>query len=245
MARIYYKDKLIETFIFDLDGTAFGYDGCVSSINAEGKVLEYVCNRFNSLQIEEIYDLSQKSINIDRREWFSNLIRLIIKNYPAFEYGLDIEAFAKELETLYWITFTQLNTPFYDFVYFVETIKPLCKLGVITDGYISNQKMKIFSSGLQKYFELNNVVFSDEINRSKPSIEIFEYAQKKIGYDSKTSAYVGDVLSKDIAGANSADLLSIFLRRGKNFFDSPKNQLETPQITITNYYDLLNLLDIK
>jgi FMN phosphatase YigB (HAD superfamily) len=245
MKKIYYCGELIETFIFDLDGTAFGFNDSVASINSEGKVLDYICSRFSQLEIHNIYQYSKRCIDIDRKKWFSNLLKQIQIEYPNIVLGSDIETFATDLENLYWITFTQLNIPYFDFIYFVEKIKPFCKLAVITDGYIRNQKTKIFSSGLHKYFDLDKVVFSDEINAQKPSREIFDYAHKKIGYKAETSVYIGDSLAKDIAGANNSGLFSIYLKRGANVCDIPQNQSQQPRITISDYFELLNLLEIK
>ncbi|MCX7920537.1 MAG: HAD family hydrolase [Clostridia bacterium] len=244
MKKVFYNNKVIETFVFDLDGTAFGYNDCVASINSEGKVLEYICNRFTHVSIQDIYQISQACMDVDRKKWFMGILKQIIMDYPKTSPEFDIDSFADDLESLYWVTFTQLNIPYFDFIYFIEKIRSFCKIAIITDGYIRNQKIKIFSSGLHKYFDFNNIVYSDEINSKKPSREIFDYAQKKIGYDPKTTAYIGDLLGKDIVGANNAGLLSVFLKRGTNISDIPKNQNQEPHITISNYYELLNLLEI-
>lgn len=243
--KIYYNKELIETFVFDLDGTAFGFDGSVAAINSEGKVLAHICSRLPFIEIQDIYCFSKSGMDVDRKKWFGNTLRQIQAHYPHAEMNLDIEAFAEDLEALYWVTFTQLNTPYFDFIYFVEKIQPYCNLAMITDGYIKNQKMKIFSSGLHQYFDFSNVVFSDEINAKKPSREIFDYAQKKIGYRPETTAYIGDLLQKDIAGANNAGLLSIYLKRGSNVADIPQDAIQQPKIILSNYYELLNLLEIK
>lgn len=245
MKKIFYNKELIETFIFDLDGTAFGYNDCVASINSEGTVLDYISIRFPHFKIQDLYQLSQNCMNVDRKKWFKNILHEIRTHDPDIGTELDIDSFAADLETLYWVTFTQLNIPYFDFIYFIEEIRPFCKLAVITDGYIKNQKIKIFSSGLHHYFNFDNIVFSDEINAKKPSREIFDYAQKKIGYQPKTTAYVGDLLEKDIVGANNAGLLSVFLKRGSNISDFPKNDTQIPRISVTTYYELLNLLEIK
>ncbi len=245
MKKIFYKDNIIETFIFDLDGTAFGYDGCTASINSEGKVLAYICSRFAHVGIQEVYGLSQESMDVDRKKWFLNLLKQISANYPGNCRDFDAESLASDLEALYWVTFTQLNTPYFDFIYFIEKIRSSCTLAIITDGYARNQKIKIFSSGLHNYFDFNNIVFSDEINAKKPSCEIFDYAREKIGYRPETTAYIGDSLKKDIAGANNAGLLSIFLKRGPNISDSWTGSHERPGITISNYYELLDMFKIK
>jgi FMN phosphatase YigB (HAD superfamily) len=245
MKKIYFHNEVIETFIFDLDGTAFGYNDCVASVNSEGKVLAHICNRFPQVRIEDIYQLSQDSMDVDRKKWFKTIVQQVTANDPHAGSNLDVDSFAADLETLYWVTFSQLNTPYYDFSYFIEEIRRFCKLAIITDGYTQNQKIKIFSSGLHRYFDFDHIVCADELNAKKPSREIFDYARQKIGYRPETTAYVGDMLEKDIVGANNAGLLSIFLKRGPNIADVPKTPGETPRITISNYYELLNLLKIR
>lgn len=241
LLRIYYEENLIETFIFDLDGTAFGYSDCVASINAEGKVLDYICSIFEDIKIEEVYQLLNTYMDVDRKKCFKDILQKINHNKD-----INIDLMAEDLETLYWVTFSQLNTPYSDFIYYIEKIKPYCKLAVMTDGYIRNQKIKIFSSGLHKYFDFKNVVFSDEINAKKPSCEIFDYALHKIGFNPQTTAYIGDSLEKDIAGANNAGIIfSTYLKRGSNVSDIPKDNLQNPRITITSYYELAKRLEIK
>lgn len=244
MKKIFFREQIIETFIFDLDGTAFGYNDCVASINSEGKVLAYIQQRFPQLKVADLYRISQHQMEVDRKKWFLNILLEISAVVPNIN-NVDLDTFATDLETLYWVTFTQLNVPYFDFLYFIEVIQPFCQLAIVTDGYIRNQKIKIFSSGLHTYFDFNKIVFSDEIHAKKPAREIFDYAQQKIGYQPETTAYVGDLLDKDIAGANNAGLLSIHLKRGPNAADVPKNDSQVPRISIRNYYELLDMLEIK
>lgn len=245
MKKIFYKDKIIETFIFDLDGTAFGSNDSIASINAECKVLAHIGNCFPEIKIQDLYKLSQKFMQIDRKKWFCNVLNKIKHQISNINFKHDIENLASDMETLYWVTFTQSNIPYSDFLYFIKRIKSYCNLAIITDGHIKNQKIKIFSSELHNYFDFNNIVFSDEINFKKPSKEIFDYAQKKIGYKQYSTVYIGDLLDKDIAGANNAGLVSVFFKRGTNIHDVPKTQNQIPDITISNYFELFDVFKIR
>ncbi len=236
---MYIEGRKIEHFVFDWDGTVFSYTDANSSIDSEGKVLDYIAKKIPEFKHERIHNLFQESMDVDRSIWFENFLKKI--GYQE-QVGSKIKVLAKDLETLYWTSFAQLNKPYQDCLYFIERIRNHCSLGVITDGYIYNQKIKYFSAGLYNYFDLEKVVFSDEVGIKKPDIKIFDYAQKKIGFNPKTTCYIGDIPQKDVVGANSAGLYSILLKRGRNYYQ-PLSKNETPNLEVSNFYELLSLID--
>ena len=89
------------------------------------------------------------------------------------------------------------------------------------------------------------IVYSDEVGYKKPSTEIFEYAFKKFQCKPETSAYIGDLIEKDIAGANKSGMFSILLRRGSNVNKEPKTELEVPLLSINNCYDFFKYVEIR
>jgi len=65
--------------------------------------------------------------------------------------------------------------------------------------------------GLKKY--LDAVVISGDVNRRKPSPDIFEIALKKLGVKAAETVFVGDSLNHDINGPQKAGMKAILVKR--------------------------------
>jgi 5'-nucleotidase len=239
MNNITLNGKIIDTLVFDMDGTLFGYDDHNSSIDSEAEVLKYITKRFPHLTINSIHKLFQECMDVDRKIWFKNFLTKL-----NIDQSIDLDSFAQDLETLYWVTFSKVVSPYQDAIYFLEQIKGKLNIAMITDGYTKNQKYKIFACGLHNYFDLSKIVYSDEVGVKKPDAKIFEYAFHKCSINPEKSAYIGDKLNKDILGANNANMTSIFLRRGYNSLERISHTKIKPDIEVSNFYELLNMLKL-
>lgn len=78
-------------------------------------------------------------------------------------------------------------------------------------------------------------ILSCEVGMVKPDIEIFDYAQKKIGLKSKELLYIGDNIEYDIIPALMANWRAVLLCRDKSIKDSPAP-------IISNLFELDNIL---
>jgi putative hydrolase of the HAD superfamily len=73
------------------------------------------------------------------------------------------------------------------------------RLGLITNGLKEVQRPRIFSTGLNKYFEV--IVVSGEIDIMKPDYAFFEYTYGQMSRPAKERVLVvGDNLNADIRG---------------------------------------------
>ncbi len=89
-------------------------------------------------------------------------------------------------------------------------------LGLVSDSGFTPGRIlrKILQSlGVLKFF--NCTVFSDEVGYNKPSPIIFSQALKLLKVQPKETIHVGDLLETDIAGAQLAGMLSIWINGGK------------------------------
>jgi len=87
----------------------------------------------------------------------------------------------------------------------VETLSALKseghKLGLITDGRSVQQKNKIEALGLLRWFDVNDIIISEEFGNEKPSLTNYEFFMKK--YPScKDFTYIGDNTKKDFLAPN-------------------------------------------
>ena len=76
------------------------------------------------------------------------------------------------------------------------------KIGVLSNGFHKYQHNKLRYGGLSQFIDY--VVLSDDFGKSKPSVEIFDYACKISGCPPERSVMVGDNMDTDISGAINA-----------------------------------------
>src|SRR5205814_128718 len=96
----------------------------------------------------------------------------------------------------------------------VEALKrlgPKFTLGVITNGQTDGQRGKLRKLELDPYFSV--ILVSAELGIGKPSPGIFLEAARLVGVTPGEAAHIGDSLTTDIAGANRAGMLSVWLNR--------------------------------
>jgi len=86
------------------------------------------------------------------------------------------------------------------------------KLGLVSNFAIPECCWKLLEKfGLKKFFEV--VMISGEINRRKPSPEIFRRALKALGVEAQRAVFVGDMLDLDVRGPQSVGMKTVFVKR--------------------------------
>jgi len=77
------------------------------------------------------------------------------------------------------------------------------KLGIISDGFLPAQELKLQAIGISDYFDA--VVFTEALGREswKPSPDGFEALCRTIGVEASKCTYIGDNPSKDFAAPNA------------------------------------------
>ncbi len=85
------------------------------------------------------------------------------------------------------------------------------RLGIITNGELPFQRVKLENTGLGPYFE--HVVASGELGFAKPDPRIFEHACELFGVATTNAVYIGDRLRTDAIGAAAAGLTGVWLDR--------------------------------
>lgn len=121
----------------------------------------------------------------------------------------------------------------------LNTLNKKFRLGIISNFAIPECVHKLLNvNGINNLFEV--VVISGEVNKRKPSPEIFTITLDKLGVTAEKTAFVGDTADADVDGAKSVGMKSIYIkRRDQKFFkfhpDHIINSLSELPVTLEQY----------
>ena len=86
------------------------------------------------------------------------------------------------------------------------------RLGLVSNFAIPECAWKLLDKfGLKGFFDV--VLVSGEINKRKPSPEIFERALNALGVDTSRAVFVGDTIGLDVKGAKNVGISPILIER--------------------------------
>ncbi|MEM1544126.1 MAG: HAD family hydrolase [Candidatus Bathyarchaeia archaeon] len=111
------------------------------------------------------------------------------------------------------------------------------KIGVISNFAIPECAHKLISDyGLKDLLDVT--VISAEVNRRKPSPEIYNFALGLLGINAEEAVFVGDTPDIDIRGAKAVGMKTILILRREMEISAE----DKPDFVIKRLSDLLNLL---
>jgi putative hydrolase of the HAD superfamily len=95
----------------------------------------------------------------------------------------------------------------------LEILKQRYKLGLITDGYLPAQRLKVKSLNIETYFDC--IIYTEELGREKwkPSPAGFEKLVADLEIPPRQCVYVGDNLEKDFIAPNKMGFETIRIIR--------------------------------
>lgn len=94
----------------------------------------------------------------------------------------------------------------------LERLHERYKLGLISNFGIPECAWRLLERfRLKGFFDV--VIISAEVNRRKPSPEIFEMGLKALGVEASKAVFVGDRLDLDVAGPRSVGMRTILIKR--------------------------------
>ena len=86
------------------------------------------------------------------------------------------------------------------------------KLGLVSNFAIPECARRLLDKfSLREFFDV--VLVSGEINKRKPSPEIFERALEILGVDASRAVFVGDMPGLDVKGAKNAGIMAVLIER--------------------------------
>jgi putative hydrolase of the HAD superfamily len=153
------------------------------------------------------------------------------------ELGHDDEPLASHLAEHLLEVRGQFHELFPETRHVLDSLRGRRRLGLLTNGAPRIQRGKIAALDLDRYFEAT--VISAEVGFGKPDGRVFALTLERLGVPAADAVMVGDSLDRDITGAASAGLRSVWVnRRGEALAGDAR-----PDAVITNLAELPNLLE--
>ncbi len=194
---------MITTVAFDLDDTLYDeLDYCRSGFAA---VAEFISWQREGISPERIFStLWNQFADGNRSRTFNAALDEVGASYD--------DKFIGELINVYRKHVPKIELP-------EESRDVLCKLhgkyslGLLTDGFLPAQRLKVQALGIERYFEC--IVYTEELGREfwKPSVAGFEKLMETLNVSPEAVAYVADNAKKDFISPNKFGILSIQLIR--------------------------------
>ncbi|MEH0154429.1 HAD family hydrolase [Limibacter armeniacum] len=78
------------------------------------------------------------------------------------------------------------------------------KVGILSNGGVQNQQLKLKRSGLGDFFDSNNIFISGALGCAKPDLQIFRKVESQLGFSSDALLIIGDDPQNDIEGGEKA-----------------------------------------
>lgn len=124
--------------------------------------------------------------------------------------------------------------PFPDVPLLLADMHRRCRLGLVSDGYLKVQQLKLEALELAPYFD--TVVFSDEYGPDawKPSTRPFEIVLERLQTNPSRAVYVADNPKKDFLGARRAGMYTVRVRVKDGLYSSlePESEAYAPHLEI-------------
>ena len=206
---------------FDLDDTLYKEIDFVESAYREIAVSEKRPDLLPKMMewqknVENVFLQFNKAIG--KETIIPHYLTLYRSHYPAISLSADVEDTLNELKCRGII------------------------LGLITDGRSISQRNKIKALGLNRWFDNDNIIISEETKFEKTEEQNFRYFVKK--YRGAEFTYVGDNPKKDFIVPNRLGWKTIMLKDdGRNIHKQEAVPTENlPQKTITNIEELLDFI---
>ena len=115
----------------------------------------------------------------------------------------------------------------------LEDLKGRYTLGLLTDGSLPTQRLKVQALGIEHYFQA--IMYTEELGREfwKPSPRGFEKLLEQLGARPEETVYVADNETKDFIAPNRLGLLTIQLLRPSGLYREPSSRADAaPRVKI-------------
>jgi putative hydrolase of the HAD superfamily len=238
----------IQTLLLDLDGTLLDWSQLRKAIRSTcaGITAEYPHLELDALEIEKVNDAVWDSywpeVELDwyRGELDNDELGLEAWRRTFEHFGLH-EAELVQATTDAWHRAERDGHRLFDDV--TETLEAArdagIRLAIVTNGPSGAQRAKLEALGIDDSFDA--VFISAEVGAAKPDPAIFDFAIEELDADPATTWHVGDLLDKDVAGAQAAGIRGVWLNRlGETAADGDA----VPDLEITSLRELLPALDV-
>lgn len=125
----------------------------------------------------------------------------------------------------------------------LESLGQHYKLGLLTDGRLPGQRLKVQALGIEKTFD--HIVYTEDLGREhwKPSTKGFELMAQTLGCDHNTCMYIADNCSKDFLAPNKLGWLTVQVQTTNQIYRDVEIPPDgAPQYHVSDVTDIVELL---
>lgn len=224
---------MITTVIFDLDDTLYDeIDFCRSGFHAAAR---HIATLSDVRSPESVFDVIWKHfLQSNRGSTFdATLTELGIPLDPPLIHRL-VEIYRTHTPTLALPPESREM---------LDSLKGRYTLGLLTDGYLPTQRLKVQALGIEHYFKA--IMYTEELGREhwKPSPLGFQRLLEKLDARPEQAVYVADNETKDFVAPNRLGMLTIQVLRPSGLYRRPSPLPEAaPKRKIDRIGELAELL---
>lgn len=224
--------KRLQAIVFDLDDTLY-------------PEREYVYSGFQAVAdwVETHLGISRDVAFMEFWQIFSEGNRGNVFDLWLISHGITPESFVPQMVKVYREHYPCIK-PYPDVLSLLPRLRQLYRLGLVTDGRISDQQKKLEALGLASYFDA--IVFSSALGEgiTKLSTRPFKEVLKRLRVCGSEAVYIGDNPLKDFLGANAVGMWTVRVRRLDGLYSefTPPSKEYAPHIEIRSLSDLETVL---
>jgi 2-haloalkanoic acid dehalogenase type II len=205
---------LVTTILFDLDDTLFDHAGTARAALAataagratlQGVPIETLYHHYSEL-LEELHPLvmTGRISYLEARQ--QRFARLLAPYEPAAS-GADAEQLAKQ----HYGHYQQLRRPLAGALALLQALKPVYKIGIVTNNRTAEQQEKLRHLGMSHLVDA--LITSEDVGVLKPAPAIYSQALQRLGATPAETVMVGDNWQADVVGALAAGIRPVWLNR--------------------------------
>lgn len=202
---------MITTVIFDLDDTLYDeIDFCRSGFRAAAQHVPQLSDAYSA---DDVFAAFWKSfITGDRGSTFNVGLATLGIPYDDHLIGMLVEIYRTHMPTL---TLPPESRAI------LEDLKDRYTLGLLTDGFLPTQRLKVQALGIEHYFKA--IMYTEELGREfwKPSPRGFEKLLEMLDACPEQTVYVADNETKDFIAPNGLGFWTIQLLRPGGLYRQP------------------------
>ncbi|MBL7813059.1 MAG: YjjG family noncanonical pyrimidine nucleotidase [Bacteroidetes bacterium] len=194
--------------LLDLDNTLWDFDA-----NAEEALCELFHRHHLHLRTGHSVDhfvRTYKNINkaywkrYESRQVSKDVLRVARFTDTFLELGLPAEEHPPQVWEEYLEICPVMTRMMPGAIAFLEEMRSVYRLGLVTNGFDQTQLKKIQVTGIQDFIEL--MVTSEGLGAAKPEPEIFHHALNLASVPAAETLYMGDTWDTDVAGGIRAGI---------------------------------------
>ena len=220
---------------FDVDGTLLDH----KTSEYISVLIFYEENRdFLTCDKEKFYEIWRKIADQHFNRYLSGKLSFLQQGVARIKeifFSCGVKLSEKEAEEKFknYLQTYENNWTAYDDVQSLTNLNKKYRLGIITNGDLKQQSLKLEKMGIKNLFEV--IISARDVGLQKPDLEIFKIACSMVDISPDRCYYVGDDLEKDILPCQTIGMKGIWINR---------NKIEYENSNIDIIYSLNELKDI-